>query len=131
MTNLDRRGQCQFCPLVPQAKFLDSGGFLNLIEIIGGLFVLRVMLIGYLKNAASSRLSQLGCLNYFWTIKLPQTGCLKKAQVASRRLLLRQHQDDVLHFLGIILFWFLTHSDWFLKRAWDNWELLCVDEGGH
>jgi hypothetical protein len=57
----DIRKSCQFCPSVPQAIFLDSGGFLNFTEKICR------------PNEGTARnLPQLCCLNEAATIRIPQ-----------------------------------------------------------
>ena len=66
---------CQFCPLVPQASFLDLGGFLNFTEIIGcpheaAAINLRQQL--GLNEAATIRLPQLLLNNDATTMRLPQ-----------------------------------------------------------
>ena len=87
----------QSCPSAPQATFLDSGRFLNFIKIIG-----------HLHEATSINLPQLCCLKEAATMRLPQL--LLNNEVTFR---LRLYQENVLTLLGIILFWFLTHSDRF------------------
>ena len=52
-------------------------------------------------------------LNYAASMRLPQ--------LASIWLLLRQPQEILLTLLVIILFWFLAHQGWFIKRAWAAW----------
>ena len=89
---------CQFCHWVPQATFLDLGGLLNFMDIIG-----------FPNEATAMRLLKLICLYEATTMRLPQ--------VSSIRILLRQPQDNVLTLLSIIRFWFLTQPDLFLKHA--------------
>jgi hypothetical protein len=65
---------------------------------------------------------QLYCLNEGATIIMPQVVLNEVASIrlplsASIRLSLQQPQEYVLTLLGILIFWFHTQPDWFLKRA--------------
>ena len=52
---------CQFCHWVPQATFLDLGGLLNFMDIIG-----------FPNEAIPMSLPEVWCLNKASTIRMPQ-----------------------------------------------------------
>ena len=72
-----------------------------------------------LNKAAIFRMAQL--------LQNSKVTSMRLLQLALIRLIFREPQENVLIFFVIILIWFLTHPNWFLKcawAAWDNWKLL-------
>ena len=103
---------CQCYPLVPLAKFIDLGGFLNYTAILG-----------LPHEVIALNLPQLFCLLEAANIKLLHV--LLKTEVTPKRLpqlaiiwlLQRDPKEKFLPLLAIILLWFLNRHDWFLKHA--------------
>ena len=79
-------------------------------------------------------LHKICCLDEGATIRLPQlllnneVISVRLPQLDSIMLLLRQQQENLLTLLGSILYWFITHSDCFLKSgALVNWKLWTLE----
>ena len=107
-----RGAELPILPFCSSSKISRLGGFLNFTEKISRPH-----------EAIAINLPQCCCLYEASTIKLPELLLNNEAtskrltQLISIWLFLSQHQESFLFLLVITLFWFLTHQDWFLKRA--------------